>query len=254
MKIIINFLTSLAIMISLTIQPAMSNGNTLVERKSQEEIIFVGTITPSSVRSFFKLIESEPVLPTDIIISSGGGDAESAITLANWIRENNISITIENACISSCANYIVPAASQTLVRKGAIIGWHGGALQSTWDVDADILTSKKQQDRFILGLKKWCQNESEFFEKLASKQEILIIGHLDHHTANREHFAWTYMLADLERMGWDNIILEGDDELQSRNERLGIHLDVISLSEIDYDLELNCEVTLENINFVPHSD
>ncbi|MES2040374.1 MAG: hypothetical protein V4495_21350 [Pseudomonadota bacterium] len=58
-------------------------------------------------------------------INSPGGNAEEAMLMANEIRQRNIQLVVESACLSSCANYLFLAAQSKVLEPGAFLGFHG---------------------------------------------------------------------------------------------------------------------------------
>ncbi|PXX33711.1 hypothetical protein [Undibacterium pigrum] len=58
-------------------------------------------------------------------INSPGGNAEEAMLMANDIRQRNIQLVVESACLSSCANYLFLAARSKVLEPGAFLGFHG---------------------------------------------------------------------------------------------------------------------------------
>jgi hypothetical protein len=64
----------------------------------------------------------------EVIVDSKGGDVESAIKIARLIRDKNVLLTVDGACISSCANYIFTAAKRKRVLIGSLLAYHGSIL------------------------------------------------------------------------------------------------------------------------------
>ena len=60
-----------------------------------------------------------------VVVASPGGRAEVAIQIAGAVNELSIPVEVEGFCLSSCANYILPAASEVRIRSGSAIGYHG---------------------------------------------------------------------------------------------------------------------------------
>ena len=62
---------------------------------------------------------------TDIIITSRGGPTDYGREIGALIGAAPRTLTIEDACLSSCGNYIVPAAARLKLADGAYIALHG---------------------------------------------------------------------------------------------------------------------------------
>lgn len=56
---------------------------------------------------------------------SGGGAADTAIRLGKAISRNEAPLIVESYCLSSCANYLVPAAYGLYMLDGSVIAIHG---------------------------------------------------------------------------------------------------------------------------------
>ncbi|WP_197714550.1 hypothetical protein, partial [Klebsiella variicola] len=72
-----------------------------------------------------EIIENSLIPVRTISINSGGGDIETAINIGRIIYDRGISIEVRRLCLSSCANYLFPAARNKIINYGSIIGFHG---------------------------------------------------------------------------------------------------------------------------------
>lgn len=72
------------------------------------------------------------LLKTDIgetiVVSSQGGDPDSAEAAAKVIIQNDLSIVVVEYCFSSCAEYILPAARDVEFKGAPLIGFHQNPL------------------------------------------------------------------------------------------------------------------------------
>lgn len=59
------------------------------------------------------------------ILWSGGGETNEAIANAELLLPYRPRIVVEDLCGSSCANYLLPIASEINVKSGATIAYHG---------------------------------------------------------------------------------------------------------------------------------
>ncbi|WP_372707966.1 hypothetical protein [Brevundimonas sp.] len=81
-----------------------------------------GSLDSTSAESFSELASDISVL----VVDSYGGNTRATMRIARLIYDNDIDVIIEGQCFSSCANYILPAASGRLtVLPGSFIGLHG---------------------------------------------------------------------------------------------------------------------------------
>ena len=157
------------------------NANSAAE---EQVVYYTGSISPENNQRFFKSIEDKPV--KWLVIKSNGGDVEAGIKLATWLFDNNVNIEIDEYCLSSCANYVFPAAKRKVIRPGAVVAWHGNYhhLQYTglWRDDIEIHMRKygesrkvstrkvRRQMRHLVGLEKM------FFKRIGVNEFVCRIG------------------------------------------------------------------------------
>ena len=60
-------------------------------------------------------------------MSSGGGEVNAAMDFGDWLFATRLNIRVIDRCLSSCANYLFPAAPVKVIETGAIVAWHGSA-------------------------------------------------------------------------------------------------------------------------------
>ncbi len=168
------------------------------------DVIFKGAITEKSVDETIDLLSNGN---TNLRITSEGGANIPAIRLANYIFDNNIKVTFDVQCYSACANYILPSSKNAVVKKGTIVGWHGGAYQEHWE---DELESNPDA---IARIELWKKKETEIFNKFNIDHNITIYGVLnDFELLKAERHCskigeagnfqgWTYKISDIKRMG-----------------------------------------------------
>jgi len=91
----------------------------------KDTLFYDGQITKEGVKRFIALYDKQKTKPTLITIRSKGGDAESGMDFGDFVRAQQLSVRVMDYCISSCANYIFPAAKTKRLAKDAVIAWHG---------------------------------------------------------------------------------------------------------------------------------
>ena len=84
-----------------------------------------GNISKNDDKIIASIIEKNLIPVQTISINSGGGDIETAINIGCIIHDKGISIEVRRLCLSSCANYLFPAAKNKVINYGSIIGFHG---------------------------------------------------------------------------------------------------------------------------------
>ena len=87
-------------------------------------IALSGCISDSSANALRNVITSKT---RKLLIESEGGSVPAALGIARIIQENRIQVHVRGYCLSSCANYLLPAASFASVEKGSRIMFHGDA-------------------------------------------------------------------------------------------------------------------------------
>ncbi len=71
-----------------------------------------------------------------LIITSQGGETVSSSIVGLYLKYNNVDVDIFGICLSSCANYIAPAAHKLAVGKYSILGLHGApGLPDQYDLE-----------------------------------------------------------------------------------------------------------------------
>jgi|GEM_PF-3492454 len=95
-------------------------------------LMCIGTLLTGCIKSYqltgpvnADLVSGLNALPTNIELrlASGGGDPDFGEEAAKVIRQKKISLHITGICLSSCAEYLIPAA-ESLRFENALIGFH----------------------------------------------------------------------------------------------------------------------------------
>jgi hypothetical protein len=90
---------------------------------SGEVLEFDGHITSEAAKRFVALASSGTF--KKLHIASGGGDVEAGIAMARYVHSHAMDVEVSTYCLSSCANYIFPAANNKYITGNGIVGWHG---------------------------------------------------------------------------------------------------------------------------------
>jgi ATP-dependent protease ClpP protease subunit len=94
-----------------------------------KEIVVSGDITIGTLEDVKKLTSQYKF--EIFTIDSPGGDSRSAIFLANLIKEKGMTLVVDGACMSACANYLFVAASKKRVLPGSVVAIHGSLATGT---------------------------------------------------------------------------------------------------------------------------
>lgn len=84
-----------------------------------------GNISKNDDKVLSEIIANHLIPVRTISINSGGGDIETAIKIGRIIHDKGIDIEVRRLCLSSCANYLFPAAKNKIINYGSIVGFHG---------------------------------------------------------------------------------------------------------------------------------
>ncbi|MDO6712789.1 hypothetical protein Q4567_18795 [Aliiglaciecola sp. 2_MG-2023] len=171
-------------------------------------LVYEGTITKSSNLAIFQAFEKAKEKPKRLIISSPGGDVGAGMELGEWIHSNKLNIEIKNLCLSSCANYVLPAGHIKYLHKDSILMWHGSAWQKKWD------TTDSDESFYASYLPKMRKREAAFYNRIGVDNLITVYGHSEMTMWDKfksffgtSLIGWDYSLEDIERFGISKIIL-----------------------------------------------
>jgi len=163
---------------------ALSNEKCQGTYLEKREAIFNGKILTDSVEKFINDYENCP--PAIIAITSTGGDAEAAMILGNWIFKSGIQINVPFICMSSCANYVFPAAKNKVIGSKALVIWHGSALQKDFRDFMEKYESLERTNEDPLyvsenalryqSLKRIVKAQSEFYARIGVDEAIDRLG------------------------------------------------------------------------------
>ncbi len=163
------------------------------------QILFQSAISPQSVDKLIKLAASSPVPIHTLFINSGGGEVMSGLRLGHFVHDNNISVIVRKFCASSCANYVLTGSPRVYVEKGALIGWHGGALQAIYQPKFGGINMYDRDSRDMMI--EWQEKEATFFKKVGVKQIVTVLGMMPQVNKMRDASLYSYDLQTLTSLG-----------------------------------------------------
>jgi hypothetical protein len=106
-----------------------------------------------------------------VIITSAGGDADSAFAIARLERKKNIRVIVRDICLSACAEFILPSAKYVYFEGSPIVGFHGGdlifAAKAAELGTFDHCTRKRLRETAVVYRKR--RLNKDFFLKVAAK-------------------------------------------------------------------------------------
>ena len=86
-------------------------------------VVFTGRIDTDSATRAIALLQDPAV--TRLVITSGGGLVAPALDLADAVHARGLDVEVPTACLSSCANYVLPAGRRKVLGRPGVVGWHG---------------------------------------------------------------------------------------------------------------------------------
>lgn len=114
--------TTLTLVASLLVGLCTCDGAGHVSRAGSE-LRVTGAITSDTFTQVSSFLEQPGV--TRLMIASEGGSSWASANLALLIQRNDIELVVQDHCLSSCAEYLLPAAKKLDLRETAVIGFHG---------------------------------------------------------------------------------------------------------------------------------
>lgn len=112
------------------------DGVTLTPRR--DLVCFDGRIDQRFATAFIAASKAQGDAPATFVVRSVGGEVHSAMSMGEEILRRRGDVIAPRYCLSSCANYLLPAGRTRIIWEGAVLGFHGGAVPLS---DADILAA-----------------------------------------------------------------------------------------------------------------
>ena len=201
-----NTLRRIAIVLSLL---ACAGCTMTYLRTRGSSLVFDGPISRSSADAFIDAVKSNPV--ERLIITSQGGDVDSAIDIALLILEKRIDVEVTDYCLSSCANYIFPAGTRKYITGTGIVAWHGNIRHLQYLAQTGRLSYSEAErsniDRLV-------DRETVFFAKASTDEFLCWFGKIEPYS-----IPYSYLLSkeDMELFGLNNLDVRADYKASNLN-------------------------------------
>lgn len=155
---------------------------------------YSGAITTDGLHALFAIHANHDIPIKWLAIDSGGGEINLAMDLGDWVYANALNVRVADHCLSSCANYVFTAGPVKVIESGAIVAWHGSAIQDEKDsraaitnvIESQILARNTAIERPAVKAKlldetldylQWSRaRQARFFEKIGVDERITTIG------------------------------------------------------------------------------
>ncbi len=177
---------------------------------SGQNIFYTGDMTKAGADKFIAALNSASSPITTLVIDSDGGEIGAGMTIGEAILKHNLAVRVENACFSSCANYVLTTAASITLGEGAAYGWHGGAYQPVY-IPMSGADSPGLQDYFY----RMQPRETALFEKPRVYQAVTVLPMIPGFGAKRNSAIYTYDRETLKALGLD-ALAEADSQERAR--------------------------------------
>lgn len=184
----------------------------------RDELHYVGGVNEDANKRLFALYDSLATKPSVLSIRSVGGAIGPGMALGRWVRERQLDLKVLEFCMSSCANYVFPAARQKVVSNFAVIAYHGGPSSGKLELDDDVrkmvdAMPPEQRKAFMDDLDKTIRTggdeERTYLRWLGVREDLSTLGQQDRyqqrHIADQNMLGWTYSLEGFAKLGVRNI-------------------------------------------------
>ena len=194
--------------------PARSAPETTQVFLENGQLNYIGSVDADANKRLFALYDSLAVKPTVLSIRSKGGPVTAGIPLGRWVRERGLDIKVMEYCMSSCANYVFPAARRKVVSNFAVIGYHGGPSSGQYAFTDDTrkmvdAMPPEQRKAFLDDLDKSIRSEGAqeraYLRWLGVREDLSTLGQQDRYQQRYSDdpnlLGWTYSLAGFAKFG-----------------------------------------------------
>lgn len=185
-----------------------------------DALVYRGDLTAAGLRQLQDVYNAGDRTARWLDIDSGGGEVNIAMDFGEWILGAGLAVRVANRCLSACANYVFPAAAVKVIEPGAIVAWHGSALQteaaSRAAIDAvierDVLPATDPGEReatrsrlvaaTLAYLELAAARQADFFRRIGVDERITRLG-LEHPAVTD---FWFVSVATMARFGIDRVV------------------------------------------------
>lgn len=205
---------SVVLLSFLAASPGVPAAETTQVYLDNGELHYVGYLDENANQRLFALYEGLADKPTVLSIRSKGGEVNTGMALGRWVRERRLDIKVMEFCLSSCANYVFPAAQRKTVSNFAVIGYHGGpssgkvGFSETLQKMIDAMPPAERKafvDDLYKDIHADGEKERAFLRSLGVREDLSTLGqqprYQQRYKANPDILGWTYSLEGFGRLG-----------------------------------------------------
>ncbi|MEB0140683.1 MULTISPECIES: hypothetical protein [unclassified Undibacterium] len=173
-----------------------------------KQLHYYGLISAAANEQLSRIYQQSTPKPEWLSIKSRGGEIDDGIALGNWIADHKLHLQVLEYCLSSCANYVFPAANKKQISHFAIIGFHGGAA-SNYSAQLEQLSATvpdwpQQRPKWEAQMDQKRQRERAFYYRIHVDARLPIMGQAARFATRRhegKHKGWVYSLAAYQKLG-----------------------------------------------------
>jgi hypothetical protein len=186
-----------------------------------DRVRYAGELTDAGFAALRSIVRGKPV--HTLTITSAGGEVNAGMDFGEWTFERRLDLEVDDICLSSCANYVFPAARNKLIRPGALVAWHGSARQHGLmenlerEIDGRVRSlAGPQRDRERQRMRRATadylersqRRQDAFFQRIRVEEFVTRVG------AEEYGMSGLYFLSveDMSRFGITNVIAPPDYE------------------------------------------
>ena len=170
---------ALAAALFFAARPAWADGVTL----TGGTITFEGRIDRGTSAQFLQLLQGASV--TRLVITSPGGLVDAALDMADAIHQRGLDVEVPQECLSSCANYVFPAARRKTLGWPGAVAWHGNMTHVLYleQTGQAAWTAEQMADA-----RRLARREAAFFERIGVDGFICWFGKIAPYDADAFYY------------------------------------------------------------------
>jgi hypothetical protein len=127
-----------------------------------DAVLFTGRIERRSVDEFLRALRDHPGIQR-LVITSGGGQVAAALDMGEAIHVRQLDVEVPVACLSSCANYIFPAARHKRLGHRLAVGWHGNITHVLY---TQLTGASNWSEDMMQGARELARREARFYPRI----------------------------------------------------------------------------------------
>jgi ATP-dependent protease ClpP protease subunit len=182
-----------------------------------ENLFFSGPIQANEYEQFAQVFTPKVKY---FVVDSDGGDVAAAIKIANVIADHDITVVVNGACISSCANYFFTAGKKKIIRQG-FVAFHGDWKAWKENPESDYKSGLARQapekrEALIRKMDQTIEAEQQYLKKVGVSQALFDKTEIE--SDRHDYDLFLPSLETFEKYGIKNILISGDPKNQDIEE------------------------------------